>query len=205
MPDWQYALTDPAVNRRSYPSIGWVLTNGSSFSSTMAYGGGDITPDPGDLSAVREAFGNISNAGIIRMSEKRDTFIAKKNAIVYDEAYNDGMVLVIVLENNNGDEVSVEIPNPDFSLFETDGVTMKQPLAAGSGGDTAQDLLLNAVTAYEALINNTFTPVNSYTFVRGYATSRKVSVNKPAGARPTIAEPGVGDSPGPEPASEPAV
>lgn len=197
MPDFPFLLTDPRVNRREAPSIGWRLVNGQPFSTTMAYLGGGITPDPGNLSAVRQAFGNMSNAAVVRQTEKRDTFIATKEAIVFDEAYSDGIVAVIVLENNNGDEVSAEIPNPDFSLFETDGVTLKQPDAAGDAG---QILVNAAATAFATLVNNSFDPANSFAFSRGYATSRKVSMPKPATARPTIAEPGVGENPPADPA-----
>lgn len=199
MPDWSYALTDPEVNRRSYPSIGWVLTNGSTFSTTMSYLGGDSTPDAGALSSVRETFGGLSNAGIVRMSEKRDTYIATKNAIVYDEAYNDGMVLVIVLENNNGVTVSAEIPNPDLSLFESDGVTLKAPLAVVDGGDAVTEDIKSATDAFASLVNGSFTPANTFAFVRGYAVSRKIKVQSAAQTRPSIVEPGL-NPPGDEPA-----
>lgn len=199
MPDWQYLLTDPAVNRKERPSIGWRLVNGRPFSTTMSYLGGGVSPDPGNLSSVREAFGNMSNAAVVRMSEGRDTFIATKNGIAFDEAYSDGVVGVIVLQNNNGDEVSAEIPNPDLSVFESDGVTMKTPDAAGDAG---QILVNAAVTAFATLVNNSFDPANSYAFSRGYAATRKVSMGKAAAERPTIAEPDdlAGDNPPEAPA-----
>jgi hypothetical protein len=199
MPDWQYALIDPEVNRKERPSIGWRLISGAPFSSTMSYLGGGVSPDPGNLSSVREAFGDLSNAAVVRMSEARDTYIATKNSIAFDEAYSDGIVLVLVLENNNGDEVSVEIPNPDLSLFESDGVTIVQPDA---GGTAAQILVQAATSAFETLVNNSFDPANSYAFSRGYAATRKVSMGRPAQAKPVILEPDdvAGDNPPEAPA-----
>jgi hypothetical protein len=199
MPDWDASLINPDVNRFEAVSIGWVLLNGGTFSTRLSALGAGISPDPGNVSAFRAAAGGVSNAGVIRQTEERSTFIATKNAEVYDEAYSDGMVLVITLENDNGQELSFEIPNPDRSIFESDGVTMIQGDAAAAANTPAKTVAtLKSATA--TLINNSFDPANSYEIVRGILRPRKVNV--PTGARqlPTIVEPGANDNPGPEPA-----
>jgi hypothetical protein len=190
MPDWDPALIDPAVNRKDAVAVGWVLVGGGTFSTNLPYIGAGLSPDPGNVSAFRAAAGNASNAAVTRMTEKRDTFVATKNAIVYDEVYSDGMVLVVVLENNNGIEVSFEIPNPDVSMFQADRVTL----------DPVQAQAAALISAAETLINNSYDPANSFAFVRGLARPRKVNIPSGQKERPAIAEPGAGDLPADAPA-----
>lgn len=190
MPDWNPALINPDVNRYEAVSLGWVLTSGATFSTRLTALGADVVPDPGNVSAFRQAAGNVSNAGVVRMTEERNTFIAEINAEVYDEAYNDGMVLVVSLQNNNGQQISFDIPNPDASIFGTDGVTM----------DPANPLVIALSTAVENLINNTFTVPNSFQVVRGVLRPRKVNIPRGSKPRPTVVEPGAGDNPPDAPA-----
>ena len=190
MPDWDPALINPLVNRYEAVSIGWILTSGATFSTRLTALGAGISPDPGNVSAFREAVGNMSNAAVVRMTEERNTFISASNAEVYDEAYNDGMVVVVSLENNNGEQISFEIPNPDASLFEADGVTL----------DPTNPLVSDMIGDAETLINNSFDPANSFAYVRGILRPRRVNIPRGAKQRPTVVEPGVGDNPPDAPA-----
>lgn len=191
MPDFPFALVDPRVNRQEAPSIGWVLTGGQKFSTVIPYVGGGITPDPGNLSALREALGDASNAGVWRMTETRHTYISEALAEVFDEAYNDGTVAVCKLQNNNGEVATFEFPNPDASLFEADRVTMLRPVAAGTPGQ----VLVNAIAvAAQNIINNSFDPANSFVWISGALAFRKVKRTKPR-TLPALSEPGAGENP----------
>lgn len=191
MPDWDPALINPDVNRSEAVSIGWLLVGGGRFSTSLSFLGAGLTPDPGNVSAFREAVGNGSNAAVVRQTERRETFVAEVSATVFDEAYSDGFVLVVTLENNNGVEISFEVPNPDLSMFETDGVTL----------DPTQPQALGIINSATTLINNSFDPANSFAYVRGIARPRKVDVPRGRRVRPTIAEPGAGDLPADTPAT----
>lgn len=190
MPDWNPALINPLVNRYEAVSIGWLLVSGASFSTRLTALGAGVSPDPGNVSAFREAIGDMSNAAVVRMTEEKNTFIASTGATVYDEAYSDGTVCVVTLENNNGEQISFDIPNPDESLFGTDGVTL----------DPTNAQVIAMVGAAETLINNSFDPANSFAYRRGVLRTRKVSIPKGSKVQPTIVEPGVGDNPPDAPA-----
>lgn len=190
MPDWNPALINPSINRKDSASIGWILTSGARFSTNLSFLGAGITPDPGNVSALRQALGNGSNAAVVRMTETTETFTADKNAGVYDESYGDGIICLWTFENNNGEEVSFEQPNPDLSMFADDGVTIVETQAEAAA----------IISAAQTLINNSFDPANSYVFTRGIVRERKIGVPKGNKKRPAVAEPGAGDLPADDPA-----
>lgn len=199
MPDFQFPLTDPRVNRSDSFSVGWVLVGGGRYSTNISGLGGDrVIEFPGEQSAARAAIGDMSNAGLIRMSFEENTFIAIANALTLDESYSDGIVAVVVFQNNNGEEISFEIPNPDLSVFSSvDRVTMLAPVDGGTAGE---QLVFNMADSVATLINNTYTPANSFAFVRGFRASRKIKTTR-AKTMPTIAEPTGGVNPPDAPAT----
>lgn len=191
MPDWNPSLINPAINRYEAASVGWLLVSGAKFSTRLTNLGAGITPDPGDVAAWREAMGNVSNAAVVRQTEERTTFIADTGATVFDEAYSDGAILFMEFQNDNGLTVSQEIPNPDVSIFLSDGVTL----------DTTNALVIDLIAETEELLNNSFDPANSYAYVRGVFRQRRIKAPKGGAFRPTIAEPGVSDNPPDAPAT----
>lgn len=185
MPDWDPLLIDPAINRKDATSIGWIFPTGRLYSTSLGFIGAGVTPDPGNVSAFRAAVGNMSNAGVIRMTEHRDTFLAKKNAVAYDELHGEGMVVQCYFQNNNGEIADFYVPMPDASLFNDDGVTL----------DPANALVIAMAAAAETLINNSYDPANSYEFTHGVLRDHRSKLPTGGRIKPTITEPGVGDNP----------
>ena len=185
MPDWNAALINPDINRYEAVSIGWMLVSGARFSTRISALGAGVSPDPGNVAAFREAAGDVSNAAVVRMTEERTTFTADINATVFDEAYSDGAVLVVYMQNNDGEVLTFEIPNPDVSVFESDGVTL----------DLTNTQAAALATAAATLVNNSFDPANSFAVTRGLLRSRSMKYGRGARVRPAVAEPGAGDLP----------
>jgi len=199
MPDFPFQLTDGRVNRERAISLGFVDHTGVTQRTQISgLGTFEFPWDNGELSNFRDKAGALSNMGVFEMKDTETTFIAKRNAQSFDEAFGAGIVLQVVLENNNGEEISFYLPAPDASIFAEDGVTLVDRTTNGDVDD-----FLNAT---ENLINNSFQTAvgvgaNSFSFVRGIRRSHKVSLPRGAGTGAALAEPGAGDSPGDDPAT----
>lgn len=186
-PDWPYELVDPQVNRKDSATITWALNDGRTKTTNIGGMGGTIQFAPGALSAVREALGNISTACPIQMRETRDTFIAPKNAVVWDELYDAGYQLRVVLQNNNGEEQAFYVPAPRHDIFGSDDITLLEG-DTGAAAGTPEKLVGDMKANVAAIINNTYDPVNSYEVVRAYRTDTSDRLPKPGNAKPTFVE-----------------
>lgn len=148
----------------------------------------------GQLDAVRDAIGEASNAALV--ASERILFDEILNpaglgVVTFDEAYPSvGDVAVMFFVNGTGDQVVVEIPAPDASLFnDTDYETVN--VEAGSLGAAIVAAVLPAI--------NAGTVPDNYVFARGFYSKRKTkriaSRTKPGVFR----EPNAGESPPEEP------
>jgi hypothetical protein len=152
----------------------------------------------GENSRFVEAVGSVSNMGALGWTEDRENFRLVTDAEVYDEAYADAAnVLYMVFQNNEGRMLTYEVPAPQAVIFEADGVTLR-PLPTDSANDDAvEEAIRELIAASENIINTSFAPVNSYTFISGSRRPRKTDLPRPAGGRPqTVVPPantGTGD------------
>lgn len=185
--DW----TEGKYRSRSM-SVGFVSLAGDTYSMNLSGLGAGVDLTIGEKQALADACGDISNMGCYRLSEKKDTVVNIADASALDEAYaNHGDVLAMHFQNNDGEKYVFDIPAPDAALFETDGVTLKPRTDA-----TVGTLIGAAIDAAETVINTSWTPHNSFAFVRGIRRSRKVKLSGGQGEKPAIAE-GTGDIAGP--------
>jgi len=185
---------DPTANlhRQQGFSVGFVGISGDTYSTRFSGLGGAVDLAIGEKMAVVDAFGALSNMGAYKLIEDKTSEIRVADAEAVDEAYaNAGAVLSMSFENNDLVKIVVDIPAPDASLFEADGVTLKPRTDA-----TVGTLIGAAIDAAEAAINSTWVPANSFAFVRGIRRSRKVKLPTGTVATPTIIE-GSGATAGP--------
>lgn len=189
-----YDPLNPTANliRTSGLTVNFVDAYGRTTTSRLS-GLGSQDLAIGENSRLAQAMGEASNMGAFGFSEDRDNRRLIVDATAFDETYPDASnVLYLVFQNNEGRTITTEVPAPQARLFEADGVTLK-PLPADAANDTTETAIIRElIAATENVINTSFLPVNSYTFVRGSRRSRKVSLPQPASARPQVVEPGTG-------------
>lgn len=190
MPDWFYALTDPEVNRTRAVSIGLVGASGERLSVAVT-GLGAADYSLSEVTNFRKAVGDITNAAIIRMTESKDDFIAIKNATAYDELFDTGKVLMVTLQNNNGETQTIEVPAPDQKYFD-DGVTF---ILGSETGATHEQNAFNFRQMCEELINNSYFPANSFSIIRATLRSRRVKLSTGTPPLPVVSEPIPGSPP----------
>lgn len=150
----------------------------------------DSTVTGAELTALQEAIGDVSNAGVIgqTVSVKRET--AKANATVLDESFSSaGTKAILLFQDDSMNTKQIAIPAPDASLFLSDGITL----------NTANALIIALKDAVLTVINKG-TPVGTYTLVRGYRAehARKLPRSRYS---PLIEEPSGGVNPPALPAS----
>lgn len=190
-----YDILDPTAGkqRNAGVSIKLVAVDGTSFSSRLS-GLGAQDMAIGEKTRLSEAMGAISNMGVYEIVEDRTTRINIADATAFDEAYaNPNDILVMHFENNNGEKYTVDVPAPDVRFFETDTVTLKSRTDATDGA-----VIGELIDACENVINTSFLPVNSFSFVRGVRRQRKLKLAQGVKPRPVAAEPAA--APGTNPA-----
>jgi hypothetical protein len=169
-----------------------VAHDGLTYSVNVPDLGGAVDLVVGEKMAFADAVGAVSNMGVYRVTEGKVNSIRIADAAALDEIHgNPANVLAMTYENNNLEKIVVDIPAPDATLFENDGVTLKPRTDA-----TVGTLIGDLIDATETLINNTFVPANSFEFTRGVLRTRKVSLPSGQKPKPTIAE-GSGATAGP--------
>lgn len=142
-------------------------------------------PSGGQITALSDAIGNISNAAVIAETGTAQSVDTKTGRIVFDEAYS-GVTekAVFIFENSARRKKKLEVPAPDASIFGTDGLTV----------DYANASVVALVSAYTAI-------ATGYTLKRAFLSSR--SRKAPTGNRPpTVSEPGTLELPPGLPAIE---
>lgn len=169
---------DPTANliRQTGVSVKMVSLAGDTYSARLS-GLGSQDLAFGEKTRLAEALGAASNMGVYSLTEDRDSFIRITDAEAIDDAYaSPANVLVMTFENNEGRKISGEVPAPDATLFESDGVSLKPRTDATVGA-----IIGELIDAHENVINTSFLPLNSYAFVRGVRRQRKYKL--PSGQR----------------------
>lgn len=189
-----YDPLDPTANliRSSGLTVNFVDAFGRTTTARLSgLGAQDLAV--GENSRLAQAMGEASNMGVYGFGEDRDNRRLIPDATAFDETYADATnVLYLVFQNNEGRTITTEVPAPQARLFESDGVTLKALPALAADDDTEQAIIRELIDASLNVINTSYLPLNSYTFVRGSRRSRKVSLPQPANARPQVVEPGTG-------------
>ena len=185
---------DPTADmfRETGFSVGFVAHEGTRYSMRVGGLGNGFDVAIGDKMAMAQAAGELSNMGAYSLFEDKKSMRAIQDATANDESHaTPSSVLAMLFQNNDMERIVIDIPAPDASLFESDGVSLK-PVTDATVGTLIQDF----ITAAESAINSTWVPNNSYAFVRGVRRSRKVKLAGGQGALPQVAE-GSGATEGP--------
>lgn len=189
-----YDPLDPTAGkiRTQGTSVKLVAGDGTTYSTRLSgLGAQDLAF--GEKSRLAAAIGDVSNMGVYEIVEDKTTSINVVDAAAYDEAYaNANDVLVVHLENNDAVKYTVDIPAPDARLFEADGVTLKPRTDATDGA-----VIGELIDAIENVINTSFLPVNSFSFVRGVRRQRKIRLAAGQKPKPTVSEPAAAPETGP--------
>jgi hypothetical protein len=154
MPDFPDAVT-PHV--RETVSIGFVDVSGQRSNTIIA----DVPPTvtAGEVEDLREAFGNISNAGVVNAKATAEEWINVTDAVTHDEAFASvSQRLVFVAQNADGAVRSVSVPAPDLSLFHANRTTVNRENA----------LIIAAIAEVENVINGGDAGSGTYEVVRVY-------------------------------------
>lgn len=175
-----------------FPSGVTPVQGGSVTYSFLAAGGDKASVQipanaDGDPALVRTALGNLSNAALYAMAITDRTEVPISTVNPFDESYSSASEkLILQWQDENLDLRSLAVPAPDESYFAADGVTLDLSGVAAAS--------VSALTTFF----NAGTPAGTWTFVRGYRTSRSRSQRPPRSARPSV-EPGALGVPGDEP------
>lgn len=170
------------------------------FTVSFLAAGGDtaqvslrLNPDTDNTQrvALQVALGNLSNAAVYAYQSSEGLQVAKNKVTPFDESYSSASEkMVLQFQDDNLELVSMAIPAPDESFFASDGVTV----------DVNNVTVAGAIATIEEYLNERGEdPAGSFSFVRGYRTSRSrsqrpprtvVSSVEPAGGQTPPAEPG---------------
>lgn len=182
MPDWN--PSDTRSNRLI--SIGIVGSAGEKERFRLNELG--IEPySSGELNALRSAIADATTMGMFQVVETLTTEISIQNAQVYDELHDSTRALQCVLENSSANLISAYVAGTKSTLFASDGVTL---LAGDSGASigTPQRIVYELKTAVENVVNNSFSPAESYVFIRGILRPNKVPL-RDSPVLPQVVEP----------------
>jgi len=177
---------DPLANKSRTKgfSVGLVSLQGDKYSMRFSGLGGAVDLTAGEHMAVAEAAGALSNMGVYALREDKVTSIPISDAVASDEVHGDPtIVLTMHFENNDGDKMSVDIPAPDATLFETDGVSLKPRTDA-----TVGTIIGDFIDAAELAINSTWLPNNSFSFTRGVRRVRNIKLAQGSNVKPGVQE-----------------
>jgi hypothetical protein len=154
MPDFPGAVT-PLVTE--IISIGYVDVSGQKSNTTIS----DVPPTvtAQEVTDLRIALGNISNAGVISASATAREYINTVDAVTHDEAFASvSQRLVFVFQNAAGNVRSVSTPAPDLSLFQANRTTVNRENA----------LIINAGDEIANVLNGGTAGSGTYELVRVY-------------------------------------
>lgn len=141
-----------------------------------------------DLTLFRTAASKLSNAGAITTNQTLEAGINEANADAFDEGESSVTTkAVFVFQDSTRVTKRIEIPAPDASIFNEDGVTV----------NTAFPLVAAFLTRALNILNAS-TPPETFQLLRAFASERSRRTRTP-NFRPNIVEPGTGSSPPPAP------
>lgn len=184
-----YDILNPTENMRREAGVTYCLVDVTGETgSTRLSGLGAVDLAIGEKTRLAEAIGAASNMGVYGFTEDRSNMRRTRDATALDEAHaSKSEVLVMHFENNDFEKKTLEVPAPDATLFETDGVTLKPRTDATVGA-----IIGELIDATENVINTSFAPLNTFTYEYGVRKTRKVSRS----AAQTSALPIVGEGSG---------
>lgn len=181
-----YDPLDPTAGkiRTTGVSIKTVAADGSTYSTRLSnLGAQDLAF--GEKSRLAAAIGDVTNMGVYEIVEDKTTTINVTDAEAYDESYsNPNDILSLHFANNDAVKYVIDIPAPDARFFETDGITLKPRTDAADGSEIGE-----LIDAAENVINTSYLPLNSFSFVRGVRRHRKIRLGSGQRPKPTVSEP----------------
>lgn len=175
MPDWIGGAAD--VNVRNRRSVSYKLQHTGGYVMNVAFGNGllgDANYTVNEVSALRASLGQMSNFGIRYQNESLRNEVAVQFVRAIDDAYGPGIALNLTFQNNDQDSFTVSIPGPLKELFNGESATPVDPDIAADPG-TGERILAEVVRDIENLVNNSFLPANSYTYIGGQRTERDMT------------------------------
>lgn len=193
MPD---GLTVAAGSAVASSTIGWSFHDiGGGVESTSLKVLGAAAPGEAEITALRTAMGDISNAAITKQRGTAEVKVDIRlpEIEVYDEAYAAGSVVAVFVFTDLAQQQTqyLEVPAPDQSIFGIDGTTVD------IANSTEAAAVVNAAVA---LLN---VGTANYTYQRGYRSGRVSRASRPPVLPTSIEEPGAADNPPPAPALGP--
>lgn len=202
MPDFPAAPPVPGgVVRQQRYTLSVSLVDFMGNTSAVPVASFDDNLTGGQRNGFVEAVGRCSNAGVFETNYTDQTFISKLEARVFDEAHatvNSKLVMVYEFKDDPRIKIVSEVPAPDATLFESDGITVNI--------NDEDGLVQNLIDATLSIINDGgLIDDGEYRFARGFLSQRSVR-GKRGKVRPSkVEEPGFGDLPGEGPGDNPVV
>lgn len=173
-------------------SVGFVSVAGDKYSMRFSKLGGAVDLVANEHMLTAQAAGALSNMGVYALREDKVTELPIPDAEAADEAHSGPTVVAaFYFQNNDGEIMTVDVPAPDATLFESDGVTVKPRTDPAVGS-----LIGDFIDAAELSINSTWLPANSFAFTHGIRRVRNIKLPSGGNVKPTIIE-GAGATAGP--------
>lgn len=142
----------------------------------------------GDAALVRAALGDLSNAALFAVAETERSEVPLSEVNPFDESYSSASEkLILQWQDATLATRSLAVPAPDESYFASDGVTLDTT-------DSTVSASVGALTTYF----NAGDPAGTWSFVRGYRSSRSRAQRPPRTVRASV-EPGATSVPPEEP------
>lgn len=177
-------ITTPVTTRAV---LGFTFLDVAGQDARASLGKLTAAPTTPQITALRDATGNMSNAALITVSATAQDYDNLPTRVAYDEAHSLVNNKAIFVYQNSARQVRrYEVPAPDASIFGSDGKTV----------DRTNALVIALDAAIVAIIGGTFSL--SRAFLGG-----KTRKNRTSALPPTIAEPDTGDLPPALPAEVP--
>lgn len=178
-------ITTPVTTRAS---VGFTFLDVAAQDARASLGKLTSAPTNLQITALRDATGNMSNAALITVSATAQDYDNVGTRVAFDEAHSlVNNKAVFIYQNSARQTRRYEVPAPDASIFGSDGKTV----------DRSNALVIALDAAILAIIGNTF--VMSRAYLGG-----KTRKNRTSALPPTSVEPGVADLPPALPAEVPA-
>lgn len=183
MPDWIGGALD--VNVRNSRAVSYKLQYAGGYAFNVQLGNGllgDFDYSLGEISALRASIADASNFGVRSQTESLENGVSPVNMEAYDDAYGPNVTMNLRFQNNDQRLFTVTIPGPRKRLFVGDSINLVTPDGAAAVG-TGERILADLITDIENLVNNSYTPSNTYTFIGG---NRAMRTMKPSAKPDTI-------------------
>lgn len=175
MPDWIGGLAD--VNVRNSRSVSYKMQYAGGYNFNVQVGNGllgDADYTVNEVSALRASIAAASNFGVRSQTESLENGVAPQNMEAYDDAYGPGITVNLRFQNNDQELFTVAIPGPLKRLFVGDSINLVVPDIAAAVG-SGERILAELIRDQENLVNNSYAPANTYTFIGGNRAARKMT------------------------------